>query len=101
MTRCTLLWAVLWSAGSDRLEESLQLQAVRRALSPRQLTASMFFISSINDARRPTNAVRMAMSHVDTAGTFRIGLDAYFDNVWAFAYGIVWCSRAMGLCAQL
>ena len=28
------------------------------------------------------------MSHVDTAGTFRIGLDAYFDNVWAFAYGI-------------
>jgi hypothetical protein len=34
------------------------------------------------------NPVRMMMSYVDTAGTLRIGLDSYFDNVWSFAYGI-------------
>ena len=28
------------------------------------------------------------MSYVDTNGTPRIGLDSFFDNVWAFAYGM-------------
>ena len=55
-------------------------------------TANRFYVLYLEyqtpPGSTPTNAVRMAMSHVDTAGTFRIGLDAYFDNVWAFAYGI-------------
>jgi hypothetical protein len=35
----------------------------------------------------PSNAVKMAMSYVDATGKLRIGLNAYFDNVWSFAYG--------------
>ena len=34
------------------------------------------------------NPLRMMMSYVDTSGTRRIGLDSFFDNVWAFAYGM-------------
>jgi hypothetical protein len=32
--------------------------------------------------------VRMEMSYVDASGKFRIGLDAFFDNVWSYAFGI-------------
>lgn len=35
-----------------------------------------------------TNPVRMAMSHVTPDGRLRIGLNSYFDNVWAYAYGM-------------
>ncbi len=35
-----------------------------------------------------TNPVRMAMSHVTSDGRLRIGLNSYFDNVWAYAYGM-------------
>ena len=34
------------------------------------------------------DAVRMAISYVDTNGKFRIGMDSFFDNVWSFAFGI-------------
>jgi hypothetical protein len=36
----------------------------------------------------PTNATRMAMSYVASDGKLRIGLNSYFDNVWAFVYGM-------------
>jgi hypothetical protein len=35
-----------------------------------------------------TNAIRMAMSYVGPDGKLRIGLNSYFDNVWAYAYGM-------------
>jgi len=35
-----------------------------------------------------TNPVRMAMSHVTPDGNLRVGLNSYFDNVWAYAYGM-------------
>jgi hypothetical protein len=36
----------------------------------------------------PTNKMRMQMSYVGANGTLQIGLDSYFDNEWAYAYGI-------------
>lgn len=35
-----------------------------------------------------TNAIRMAMSYAGSDGKLRIGLNSYFDNVWAYAYGL-------------
>jgi hypothetical protein len=32
--------------------------------------------------------MRMQISYVHKYGTFRIGLDSYFDNVWAYAWGM-------------
>jgi hypothetical protein len=54
-------------------------------------TANRFYIlyleHQIPTGSPPPDAVRMAISYVDTAGKYRIGLNAYFDNVWSFAYG--------------
>ena len=36
----------------------------------------------------PINPMRMAMSYVDPTGHLRIGLDADFDDEWAYAYGM-------------
>jgi hypothetical protein len=37
----------------------------------------------------PVNPMRMAISHVDrVTGKLRIGLESYYDNVWAYAYGM-------------
>jgi hypothetical protein len=30
----------------------------------------------------------MAMSYVGSDGKLRIGLDSYFDNIWAYGYGM-------------
>jgi hypothetical protein len=50
----------------------------------------------VGDVTNP-NPVRMAMSYVDTNGTFRIGLQSYFDNVWSYAFGIDLLQNEVGL----
>jgi hypothetical protein len=57
------------------------------------VTASRFYVlylrySAPPPNHTPTNPVRMAFSYVDANGTFRIGLDSHFDNVWAYGYGM-------------
>lgn len=41
-----------------------------------------------NPSHPMPNPVRMALSYVDAAGTLRIGLDSYFDNMWSYAHGL-------------
>ena len=57
------------------------------------MTYGRFYILYIRRGGPPTaatnmNAMRMEMSYVDAAGGYRIGLDSFFDNVWAFGFGI-------------
>lgn len=61
------------------------------AASAQSTTVGRFYILYLQKPTNPNDprgAVRMAMSHVDAAGTFRIGLDSYFDNVWSFGFGM-------------
>ncbi len=45
------------------------------------------YADPVEGASNP-DPVRMEMSYVDAAGTLRIGLDSWFDNIWSFAFGV-------------
>jgi hypothetical protein len=56
------------------------------------MTANRFYIVYLEKQTHSngttTDVMRMMMSYVDTDGSLKIGLNAYFDNVWAFGFGM-------------
>jgi hypothetical protein len=65
---------------------------VRRPPPAGPITIGRFYIvymqRDIGVAISNPDPVRMEMSYVDGFGKYRIGLDAFFDNVWSYAFGI-------------
>ncbi len=87
--------AMAWTGAAPTNE--IALDADRGGTSPGHSAAPstvgrfyLLYLESNPPAGEATNPnpVRMVMSYVDDSGTFRIGLQSYFDNVWSYAFGI-------------
>ena len=78
---------------SGAISDTLPVLTSGGAVSGTPMTFGRFYIAflesnpPVGNTTNP-NPVRMAMSYVDENGSYRIGLNSYFDNVWSYAFGI-------------
>ncbi|WP_119270260.1 FG-GAP-like repeat-containing protein [Taklimakanibacter deserti] len=83
--------AMAWTGGSG---DSVILTEASTASAPPTTYGRLYILFTRYDAPPaghpyPVNPMRMAISYIDRAtGKLRIGLASFYDNVWAYAYGM-------------